>query len=1679
MTSRIYFSILLLLVSFHLSFSQMVVGQDTLIGNEWIQYDHRYFKFSLDHDGVYRISKGALEAAGVSETEIIGANLRVYNMGEQVPLYVSTDGIFGTNDFVEFYGFKNRSELDRFLFRLPDQDLLNPDYSIYTDRNAYYLAYEGTDEPLRVNVILNDLTNLPAQEDFYLHNERINYHSDFTDPYFGVGGGGAVSYSSFMHSEGFSKAHENSSITQVPTLNRYAAGPDASLRIRMASTNFGAHIFDVSLNDQLLGTIELSDLEISETSYSIPLSLLTDNNQLKITSQNVQSRHTLTNIELIYPRTTTLATMGHATIILTGKPGNQHLVLPGFNSQEMPPVIYTYDGKNRMTGSIDVLNNVKFKWPETQENLRLEIIDPVTGIQSLPALAEKTFVDFSADDTEYIIITHPDLMQTGTGSDYIQYRSSPAGDSYRAKAYSILDIYDQFGYGIEKHPQAIRNFVEFFDRAWPSAKMIFIVGRGIEYHRSRIEDGTWEESFFVPTFGRPGSDNLLAANNWDLVPRFPIGRLAIINSQGIATYLEKVREHDQVRFAGQNLEEKAWIKNVIHIGGGKSSSEQANFQSVLNSLGEDLTYSDFGAKVSFFQKKSTDIIGESQSKQIERLLQEGSTIINYLGHSSASTFEFTINDPAEWDNKGRYPIFSAMGCSAGQIHGPIFSLSDRYTHIPDEGAIAFISGSGSQFTNALVNWARPWYEYIGEIGYGGTLGESILYGLGGVGNFVNPELTGSNQHRYLLEQQTFQGDPALKLHPMPGPDYLVDHNSVSITPEILSTKLDSFDVSFTIANIGRNLDQDVAYTIHIKRADGHQTEIKTGQILANTYESIITAKLPLLTDGKAGAYRLLIRLDPANLLDELPAPQAEDNNFLTDNLNVEGIEFYVVDNLISASYPPDFAIVTRSQPELVATSSNSFIKRQNIVLEMDTTALFNSPSLFQERFINHSATLKWTPQFNYVPDRVYYWRVSTDSISPEQGFIWSKKSFVYKPGTPNGWNQSHFQQLTDNILDQILPDSSRYQFKFANTVNNLRILNRYQNTDVGEIPFGYIDGVLFTEFFSKFTNAAIHAFVIAIDPVTGKFMTNPNPGLYGSFNNLTYDTRCFAFRTDLPESRQALINFVENIVPNNFLVFIYTYQRPAHPSYFPEQWESDEPVYGKSIFSMIEEQYPTSTVRTLATTGSKPYIVFFQKGKGGIEELIAVDTAEVISVSYDIRKSLREGIHISRLIGPSSKWSAIQWDYQNPSVDTVGVNTLSAWAISSDLSDTILISSNIISQDTSIASLDAKAYPFIQLAFSTEDSVGYHPADILYWRVLYEGYPEFVINPDIGFEFESDTLFQGQQMNLTTFVENISDYDVDSLPVSLVIINDDNTTSELNYTIDQLNAHSNASVDFAKTTAEMSGNYNIVMEINPDRVVNEYNYSNNIGILGLYVEGDALNPVLDVTFDGQHILDGDLVSSKPVIAIQLHDENQYLRLDDTSSFSIFLKYPSEFQPRRISFSEDWVQFIEASGSGQNIASVELSPEFLEDGIYELQVKAIDASGNLAGDNDYFISFEVINAESVSHLYNYPNPFSTSTRFVYTLTGDGSPPYYKIQIMSISGRIVREITQQELGPLTVGTHMTEYVWDGMDDSGQKLAAGVYLYRMIVKNEDLDDFERYETSGDSKFFKKGWGKLVILR
>ena len=82
----------------------------------------------------------------------------------------------------------------------------------------------------------------------------------------------------------------------------------------------------------------------------------------------------------------------------------------------------------------------------------------------------------------------------------------------------------------------------------------------------------------------------------------------------------------------------------------------------------------------------------------------------------------------------------------------------------------------------------------------------------------------------------------------------------------------------------------------------------------------------------------------------------------------------------------------------------------------------------------------------------------------------------------------------------------------------------------------------------------------------------------------------------------------------------------------------------------------------------------------------------------------------------------------------------------------------------------------------------------------------------------------------------------------------------------------------------------------------EHESFNNIAVVPFYVQEDNANPILDVTFDGVHIIDGDYVSTQPYILIRLRDENQFVALNDTSLINIILETPSDTM--RVNFASN-------------------------------------------------------------------------------------------------------------------------------------------------------------------------------
>lgn len=71
-------------------------------GNEWINYSKTYYKIQVGQEGLYRIPFSTLQAEGLGSNA--GSGYKMFTRGQEVPIYVTTNGTFGTSDYIEFIG---------------------------------------------------------------------------------------------------------------------------------------------------------------------------------------------------------------------------------------------------------------------------------------------------------------------------------------------------------------------------------------------------------------------------------------------------------------------------------------------------------------------------------------------------------------------------------------------------------------------------------------------------------------------------------------------------------------------------------------------------------------------------------------------------------------------------------------------------------------------------------------------------------------------------------------------------------------------------------------------------------------------------------------------------------------------------------------------------------------------------------------------------------------------------------------------------------------------------------------------------------------------------------------------------------------------------------------------------------------------------------------------------------------------------------------------------------------------------------------------------------------------------------------------------------------------------------------------------------------------------------------
>jgi hypothetical protein len=246
--------------------------------------------------------------------------------------------------------------------------------------------------------------------------------------------------------------------------------------------------------------------------------------------------------------------------------------------------------------------------------------------------------------------------------------------------------------------------------------------------------------------------------------------------------------------------------------------------------------------------------------------------------------------------------------------------------------------------------------------------------------------------------------------------------------------------------------------------------------------------------------------------------------------------------------------------------------------------------------------------------------------------------------------------------------------------------------------------------------------------------------------------------------------------------------------------------------------------------------------------------------------------------------------------------------------------------------------------------------------------------------------------------------------------------------------------------------------------------SNNTSVRNLYVDRDETPPSVRVLANGRELpttpddvglqaLRLPFVSTQPTLEIQVRDDNPFLVLDDTSHVDVYLKGGSpERDPalgslfRRIPFTSEALEFMPPDSGGADPARMVYEPDLpARDSTYTLKVEAEDARGNQV--EPYQGSFRVQQKQVIDDVYPYPNPMRSHTTFAFRVRGGQNEALgdFTLRIYTLSGRLVRQFDERSLdAPLRVGWNTLR--WNGRDQDGDRVATGVYLYRVRIEGDD---------------------------
>ncbi len=1614
-------------VFFFLSFALNAIGQ---FGHEWIQFGHPYFKIPVARQGLYRISYADLQNAGLSESPD-PKTFQLFHRGVEQSIIAAgeDDGSFDPSDYIEFVGRGNDGAPDSTLY---EKGVYQPHryYNLFTDTTAYFLTF-GSATGKRMSSYSGSPAGL-SQELFHLSEKLLVLKENYS-------GGidyGNVQRTVFDEGEGWTgvmiRQGQEVSYSLEGIGDTVAAAGKPVIEVLLTGRGAMTHQAELYAGSRFLSAVSFLGFQSYKHRQQIEWSDIDSNGKftlkIRVTGAGGVDRLSAGYIRVIFPQKLTMAGVSGRSFFLRKNAADVSYIM----IQSPPPGTRLFDVTDpdaTMSISAELNGSLNAVIPST--SVQREVFATAETI-SPAGIKPVSFRAVNPAATDYVIITHPALRKPASGyldpvKAYAEYRSLPEGGGFDTLVINIDQLYDQFNYG-ECSPRAIFQFLKFLASV-NVPDYLFLIGKGLDvnygYHRNPGAFSEYKD--LVPTAGYPASDMAFstALSGAADFPAIATGRLSATNPAEVAAYLGKVKERDALPFNDLRR------KKILHLSGGIEENEPAAFRSVLRglqSVAEDVY---LGAEVQPISKGSLDV----KLINIADEVNEGLGLVTFFGHSAPNTLDFDIglvSDPVMgYDNAGKYPFLFMNGCDAGSffLNGNIFG--ENWIKTADKGAIGFIAHSSYGQLSSLKRYCSTFYDV--------AFADSVFIkrGVGKVQKEVArryiSDFGSTPESVSQVQQMVLLGDPAVKLFGAEKPDFAVDANDIYLSAfngEPITAYSDSFEINIPVRNYG--IAANRSFRVEVTRRSAEQTVLVYDSIFSSVlYCDTLTLLIRNHNKQGYGVNTFSIAVDADNLIDEL----SEDNNTVI-------YEYFIPLNSTRNLYPYNYGIVNTRTVQLSFQYTDLQAGERDFLLEIDTTASFDSGSK-QEYRIPATVLGRQTVQLAASDTTVYYWRTRIAEPQQNESETWTVYSFTFIDNGPEGWAQVHFPQFEGNETSGLVQDPVLRKLRYEETVSDIAIKTFSSASGMPRDSVSVkINGAEFNLIYEggACRNNTIN--LIAFD----RRSTQPYAGIYFKWYELLYQyggrrllcgREPYVINSFTPQelvtgNQDDLIQYIENIHAGDSVVLFNI--GDAGFSQWPQEARASLAAIGVSLTQLAGLQ------------DGEPTVIFGRKGSAeGTARLFHGPSPETsVQVAATISGRYTSGTMSSVAIGPAQHWDKIvmQWKEAEP-VDDFNFAILGITPAGQE--DTLKV--NAVSGED-ISFINAETYPNLRLIYTTGDDINLTPVQLVKWLVFFKPVPEGLVffRGPVGPRVVSE----GETTRFDFGFVNVTDKAFpDSLVVSYDLLNHlhgGRAASKISIVSPPPGDTTLFTLPF--NTLSKEGLNDVEVFVNP-RVETEKSYDNNVILLPAYIDvlSDQFHPVLEVTIDGRFPENLEYVSPDPRFRIRIWDENPFLLKEDTVGVAVFLSFPCAEGPcsfQRINFSRPDVHW-QAATAGSPF-EVNFLPRDLADGTYVLRVEGEDANANRSGLTPYEISFRVAHQETVAADVPYPNPFYLETNVDVVVTGESDVPYfYTFQLSNLTGMLVRELSDHTLGLHTGKNRIT---WDGLDKEGKSLSNGVYLYRLLI-------------------------------